>query len=179
MTPLARRTLAEQKQREYGKALDLLEQAKTAYELGFFEGHAKVAWALEGMGKVHQKMGNLRQAQLSWDAAISIRRALQSRDNSKQMFSKELDAGTKTMSEIEKKRETIQNRFKSGGLKMALTGATGKSTGGNLLAKIGKSSKMLLADADAEAETKEASPSSAPMAYTDPASAKKPLLSRT
>ena len=83
------------------------------------------------------------------------------------------------MSEIEKKRETIQNRFKSGGLKMALTGATGKSTGGNLLAKLGKSSKLLIADAAAAAEAKETSPPSAPMAYTDPASAKKPLLSRT
>ena len=102
------------------------------------------------------------------------------------MFTKELDAGTKVSSEIGAKRETIQNRFKSGSLKMALqrSGESGGSSGaGGVMAKLGKSSKCLLAAA-AASSTSESSSSgagapAAPMAYTDPASAKKPLLSRT
>tara|TARA_B110001452_G_scaffold236922_1_gene216481 strand:+ start:67 stop:366 length:300 start_codon:yes stop_codon:yes gene_type:complete len=99
------------------------------------------------------------------------------------MFTKELDAGTKVSSEIGAKRETIQNRFKSGSLKMALqrSGESGGSSGaGGVMAKLGKSSKCLLAAAAASSTSSAGAPApAAPMAYTDPASAKKPLLSRT
>ena len=46
----------EEQQVQYSKALEMLERAKEAYVKGFAEGHPKVAWALEGMGKVHSKM---------------------------------------------------------------------------------------------------------------------------
>ena len=44
---------AHGEQRElYSRALEMLQAAKEAYVAGFAEGHPKVAWALEGMGKV-------------------------------------------------------------------------------------------------------------------------------
>ena len=132
-SPQATRSLESQKQKEYNKALGLLEQAKEAYILGFSEGHPKVAWSLEGLGKVHQKMGNLRMAEQSWNEAIAIRRNLQSRDTNKQMFSKELDAGTKTVEDIASKRTKVQQRFKAGGFKTMLSGG---STSSKLLAAV-------------------------------------------
>ena len=57
------------------------------------------------MGKVHQKMGNLRLAQEEWDAAINIRRALQAKGDGKQMFSKEMKAAEETKAKVEPELE--------------------------------------------------------------------------
>ena len=50
----------------------------------------EVAWALEGLGKVHEKMGNLTLAVAELKAASEIRSQLQAQTPGKQMFQKEL-----------------------------------------------------------------------------------------
>lgn len=74
----------------YGQALEHLTAAKEAYVRGFHEKHPKVAWALEGLGKVHEKMGNLTSAVAELKAAAEIRCQLQAQTPGKQMFQKEL-----------------------------------------------------------------------------------------
>ena len=39
-----------------------MEAAKEAYIKGFHESHPKVAWALEGLGKIHEKCGDDKAA---------------------------------------------------------------------------------------------------------------------
>ena len=63
------------------------------------------------MGKVHEKMGNLRLAQEAWDEAIAIRQALQARDAKKQMFRAELDAAQKRLELVTAKREKARVRM--------------------------------------------------------------------
>lgn len=74
----------------YEQALEHLNAAKEAYVRGFHENHPKVAWALEGLGKVHEKMGNLTLAVAELKAASEIRSQLQAQTPGKQMFQKEL-----------------------------------------------------------------------------------------
>jgi len=95
----------------FEQALEQLQQAKVAYVKGFYEGHPKEAWALEALGKVHQKMGNYRLAQAQWDEAIAIRKNLQAKDTDKQMFSKELDKAEKERKEVEEKRKAVKAKL--------------------------------------------------------------------
>ena len=53
---------------------------------GFHEGHPKEAWALEGLASVHEKCGDLGAALECYHRAAEIRRSLQAKDESKQMF---------------------------------------------------------------------------------------------
>ena len=67
--------------------------AKEAYIKGFHASHPKVAWALEGLGKIHEKErkeGSLEAALKCYHEAAKIRQDLQSKDSSKEMFTKEL-----------------------------------------------------------------------------------------
>jgi len=109
----------------FEKALLQLEEAKVAYVKGFYEGHPKEAWALEALGKVHQKMGNYRLAQGAWDEAIAIRKNLQAKDTDKQMFSKELEKAEKEKKEVEEKRKAVKAKLQmygktQGALKMLM-----------------------------------------------------------
>ena len=63
----------------FDEALQYLTDARMRYEEGFGKGHPKIAWAIEGIAKLHQKRGNLREAMGAWDEAIGIREALQVR----------------------------------------------------------------------------------------------------
>jgi len=92
----------------FEQALSQLQQSREAYVRGFHDGHPKEAWALEALGKVHQKMGNLRLAQDAWDHAIAIRKNLQAKDTDKQMFNKELDKAEKERAAVEEKRKATR-----------------------------------------------------------------------
>jgi len=92
------------KEELYRHALEVLEEARSAYTKGFSPGHPKVAWALEGMAKVHQKVGDLRSAQEAMSGALAIRHSLQRHDTGKHLFTKELQQGERTKVEIEQKR---------------------------------------------------------------------------
>ena len=45
----------------------------------------QVAWALEGLARVHRKRGELREAEARMAEAIEIRRALAASDTDKQV----------------------------------------------------------------------------------------------
>ena len=77
--------------RHYVAARAHFEAAATAYVRGFHEGHPKVAWAHEGLGRLHEKEGNLHAAVAAYERAAEIRRALQGQDTGKQLFQKELE----------------------------------------------------------------------------------------
>ena len=74
----------------YAVARSHLEAAVEAYVLGFHRSHPKVAWAHEGLGRLHEKQGDLPRAIESFEAAVAIRRALQSQGGGKELFSQEL-----------------------------------------------------------------------------------------
>ena len=95
----------------YATALSHLQHAKEAYEIGFQPQHPKVAWALEGIGRVHFKQGSLRLAQAAWDEAIKIRTSLQAGASDKQMFSKELLNAQQRSEEVQALRDTHRKRF--------------------------------------------------------------------
>ena len=95
----------------YATALSHLQQAKEAYEIGFQPQHPKVAWALEGIGRVHFKRGSLRLAQAAWDEAIKIRTSLQEGASGKQMFSKELLNAQQRSEEVQALRDTHRKRL--------------------------------------------------------------------
>lgn len=65
----------ERRMKAFDRALTQLRRAKQAYIKGFNETHPKVAWGLEGIGNVHQKMGNLRLAQEAWAEAVRAARS--------------------------------------------------------------------------------------------------------
>ena len=74
----------------YEAARGHMEAAKEAYIKGFHASHPKVAWALEGLGKIHEKCGDDKAALKCYREAAEIRKQLQSKDDSKEMFTKEL-----------------------------------------------------------------------------------------
>ena len=82
------------------RALARLGEAKEAYVLALHTSHPKVAWALEGMGRVLRRLGRLEEAQEAFEEAVAIRRSLQQRDTSKQLFGKELLASMKSSREL-------------------------------------------------------------------------------
>ena len=84
----------------YNQAVADLHSAKAAYTEGFNAEHPKVAWALEGLAKVHLKLGELAEAQRTVDEALVIRRRIQATDPTKEMFRKELDSCVKLHEEI-------------------------------------------------------------------------------
>lgn len=108
-----RRTLA------FGHALEYLQSAKEAYVRGFFPGHPKVAWAADSLGKVHQRLHNLRAAQEAFEEAIAIRQALQDKAEGKQMFTKELEAASSEVSRVATRRAELRGIFQRGHRKMA------------------------------------------------------------
>ena len=107
----------------------MLEEARGAYTKGFSPGHPKVAWALEGMAKVYQKVGDLRSAQEAMGGALAIRRSLHTQDAGKHCFNKELQQGEKTKVEIEQKRLKLrlglQAKIRKGALAEAVQGGGG------------------------------------------------------
>ena len=76
----------------YAKARSYLEAAATAYVRGSSTGdmHPKVAWAYEGLGRLHEKEGNLQAALSGYERATQILSALQAHSDGKEMFQKEL-----------------------------------------------------------------------------------------
>jgi len=133
------------------KALKSLQAAKEAYVRGFHGSHPKVAWALEGMADVHEKAGNLRQAQEAWAEAISIRKMLQGKDDKKQMFSKELEKALKSEESIGRKRSTARSHLRD--LKTASTGLAGR-----VKYMVKKASSMSADGLDSPAPSPRASP---------------------
>lgn len=83
------------------------------------------------MGNTLEKMGRLREAQAAWTQAIAIRRNLQLKDNSKQMFTKELDLDEAKVREVSSKRKSIADRLRTAG---QLSGfASGQAKGAGLM----------------------------------------------
>ena len=76
----------------------------------------KVAWALEGLAKVHQKLGDFRAAQQAWEAAIAIRNQLQESSTGKELFSAELEKAQQSMEALSQRRtqarRLLQNPLK-------------------------------------------------------------------
>ena len=109
----------------YGDALKYLNRAHEAYIKGFSASHPKVAWALEGLARVHRKRGELREAEGRMSEAIEIRRALAASDTDKQMFKKELEKAEEAADEIAKRRTAVRSRLKLQ-VKLALVGKLSK-----------------------------------------------------
>ena len=130
---------------QYAKGVARLEEAKGEYIKGFHVGHPKTAWALEGIAKALEKMGELRRAHEAWEEAIAIRRNLQARDTKKQMFSKELEEDEKRNQGIEERRAKSRRRFQKLGDLNALSAAADGDGGGG--GGSGQQSKRLLAAA--------------------------------
>jgi len=59
---------------------------------GFHAQHPKVAWAYEGLGRLHEKTGNAPAALDGYERAANILRSLQTHANGKELFQKELNA---------------------------------------------------------------------------------------
>ena len=98
----------------YAKALEMYQEAKEAYIVGFgSQSHPKVAWALEGIGKVLQKMGDLRPAEEAFSEAIAIRRSLHARDANKQFFNKELATAEKHHTEVLELRKGSRGKLQA------------------------------------------------------------------
>lgn len=74
----------------YATAEEHMEAALQAYTVGFSAHHPKVAWALEGLGKIREKQGRFEEALEAYKSASEVRHKLQQRDMSKEMFKKEL-----------------------------------------------------------------------------------------
>ena len=56
-----------------------MREAKASYTRGFHEGHPKVAWATEGLGKIYAKQGALGEALEAYAKAAELWHELQSR----------------------------------------------------------------------------------------------------
>ena len=65
--------------KHYAAARRHLEAARDAYVKGFHADHPKVAWALEGLGRLHEKCGDLAEALEAYRQASEIRRSAQAR----------------------------------------------------------------------------------------------------
>ena len=95
-------------------ALKHLEGAKEMYKKGFNDVHPKVAWALEGLAKAHQKNGEYREAQAAWEEAIAIRNQVQEASTGKQLFSAELEKAQKSKETLEEMRAEARGRMREG-----------------------------------------------------------------
>ena len=93
------------------QALKHLTEAKEMYIKGFHSNHPKVAWALEGLAKAHQKNGNFREAEADWEGAIVIRNSAQESSSGKQMFSEELASAQQAQEEISARRAGTRKRW--------------------------------------------------------------------
>ena len=78
----------------YGTARSHFEAALQAYVRGFHDGHPKVAWAHEGLGRSHEKEGNVKAAIAQFERATEIRRRAMEVNSSGKMelFRNELEA---------------------------------------------------------------------------------------
>ena len=85
------------------------------YKKGFNDVHPKVAWALEGLAKAHQKNGEYREAQAAWEEAIAIRNQVQEASTGKQLFSAELEKAQKSKETLEEMRAEARGRMRKGG----------------------------------------------------------------
>ena len=65
-----------------------------AYVRGFHDGHPKVAWAHEGLGRLHEKEGDVKAAIAQFERATEIRRrAMEVNASGKmELFRNELEA---------------------------------------------------------------------------------------
>jgi len=93
------------------RALRHLHEAKEMYIKGFNPEHPKVAWALEGLAKAHQKNGDFREAQTAWEEAIAIRNVVQESSSGKQMFSAELAHALSSQQEVAQRRTEARRRL--------------------------------------------------------------------
>lgn len=84
----------------YVHAVEDLRSSQAAYIRGFSAEHPKVAWALEGLAKVHLKLHALSEAQAAVEEAITIRQRIQASDPTKEMFKKELSSALELKGEI-------------------------------------------------------------------------------
>lgn len=77
----------------YALACEHMSAAKQAYIEGAGEAgenHPKVAWAMEGLGRVFEKRGNLDGALREYKGAARIRSRMQAHGKSKELFTREL-----------------------------------------------------------------------------------------
>ena len=114
----------------YEEAVNHLRAAKDAYVAGFHETHPKVAWAMEGLGKIYEKQGNLGAALEEYNGASHIRRTLQSKSGNMQMFSNELNHNESRVSSIAAK---LQAALGAGASKVGGACASIRSTAPALL----------------------------------------------
>ena len=119
----------------YSEARGHLEASVTAYVRGFHETHPKVAWAHEGLGRLHEKEGNLDAALLAYDKAAQIRGALQSSNaaQGKELFAKELDA---LQCKRQQLREISESSTRVSPPAPASTGSEGGALGGGTVAAV-------------------------------------------
>ena len=75
----AARDQRDEANEHYGVALGHMREAKEAYTRGYHEGHPKVAWATEGLGKIYAKQGNLAEALEHYAKAAKLWHSLQSK----------------------------------------------------------------------------------------------------
>ena len=95
----------------YAEAIRHLRAAKEAYIAGFHETHPKVAWAMEGLGRIYEKQDNLGAALEEYNKASYIRRMLQSKSGNMQMFTKELNHNESRVSSIAARLQSRTVRF--------------------------------------------------------------------
>jgi len=112
-------------------ALEFLQESRESYVRGFHVGHPKEAWALEALGKLHQKMGSFRLAHEVWEHAIAIRKNLQAKGDNKQMFSKELDRAEQEKAAVEGKRRAARLKIQQCGRMQGALRAMSLSKGGD------------------------------------------------
>ena len=90
----------------YAKARGFLEESKDCYVRGAGgqEMHPRVAWALEALGRLNEKEGNIDDALTCFEKATDIRTQLQKRDESIECFTKELADNQSKMADLRRQR---------------------------------------------------------------------------
>ena len=109
---------ADEKEQLLRKAVKEFSLAKASYEEELGKEHPKVAWALEGLARVHRMTGELQLAKESAEAAVAIRQALQKLAENDVahggggmvMFSEELETARALCDELEK-RITVRKKW--------------------------------------------------------------------
>ena len=96
----------------YAQARNYLEEALVCYVRGAggHEMHPRVAWAHEALGRLNQKEGHLDAALADFSRAEVIRVELQKRDDSKELFTKELTEIKQHTAELLKRKELEEGR---------------------------------------------------------------------
>merc|ERR1719359_2679710 len=95
----------------FDRALEYLLSAEEMYMRGFTENHPKVAWALEGIAKVHHQRGDLRQSAMFFEKAIALRKQIQDSGNGKKLFVEELQKAQMAVEGLTAQREKAQNAW--------------------------------------------------------------------